>query len=67
MTTAEDRLTRLLLAAVPTAIVAVGCCLSLLPRSFVIETLSILAVWLSFSFPLGVVVGHCALSEADYQ
>src|SRR5579864_3841446 len=67
MTTAEDRLARLVLAIVPASIVVVGCCLSLLPRTFFVEVLSILAIWLSFSLPVGVVVGHFALSEGDYR
>jgi hypothetical protein len=67
MTSTEDRLARLALAIVPVAIVVVGCCLSLLSRDFVVDVLTILAVWLSFSLPVGVVVGHCALSEGEYQ
>ncbi|HEX3398848.1 MAG TPA: hypothetical protein VHT74_00835 [Acetobacteraceae bacterium] len=66
MPSVEDRLTRLTIAAVPAVIVAVGYCLSLLPRSLVIEMLSILALWLSLALPLGIVVGHCALSEGEY-
>jgi hypothetical protein len=63
MTPAEDWINRSILAVVPLAIIVAGCCLSQLPRSLVMEALSILAVWLCISLPLGVVVGHCALSE----
>ncbi|MDR3534093.1 MAG: hypothetical protein P4L90_26455 [Rhodopila sp.] len=44
----------------PPAIVAVGgFLLHLLP----IEVLSILTAWTLASFPIGVLIGHCALSE----
>jgi ABC-type spermidine/putrescine transport system permease subunit II len=65
MTSTEDRLARMTFVLVPAVIVAVGCGLSLLPRGVVGETFTVLGVWLSFSLPVGVVVGHCALSEAD--
>ena len=65
MTSTEDRLARLTFVLVPAVIVAIGCGLSLLPRGVVGETFTVLGVWLSFSLPVGVVVGHCALSEAD--
>jgi hypothetical protein len=65
MSPMEDRLTRLTLALVPVVIVALGCGASLLPRDLVVRAIGALAAWLSLSLLIGVVVGHCALGEAD--
>ena len=65
MRTVEDRLARLTLAALPTAIVLLGCGASLLPHRIVVEALDFLIVWLTVSLSVGVLVGHCTLSESD--
>ncbi len=65
MTASEDRLARLTLALLPASIVAIGFCLSLLSRGIVDEVFIILTAWLAVSLPVGVVVGHCTLSELE--
>ena len=67
MSSVGDRLTRLALALVPVVIVALGCGASLLPRELVAQAITALTAWLTLSVLVGVVVGHCALGEADYQ
>lgn len=62
---ADDRVDRLILWLLPTAIVAVGCSLSLLPHHVVIELANFVIVWLSMSLPIGVLAGHCMLSETN--
>jgi len=59
----EDRLARMALIAIPAAIIGVGVGLSLLPRSFAAELLTLCLAWTSFSLPLGIMIGHCALGE----
>jgi hypothetical protein len=59
-----DRLDRLLLASVP-AIIALGGGVSLLPRELLLRATGVLTVWLTLSVPIGIVVGHCALGEAE--
>jgi hypothetical protein len=66
MSLMEDRLARLALALVPVVIVALGCGVSLLPRDLVVRAIGALTAWLTLSLLIGVVVGHCALGEADY-
>jgi hypothetical protein len=66
MTAVEDRFARLMLVLVPACIVIVGCGASLLPHRVVIELVEFLAVWLSLSLLVGVVAGHCMLSESDW-
>ena len=63
MPIADDRFARLILRLVPTAIVVVGCGLSLLPRHILIELVTIVLVWLSLSLPIGVLAGHFILNE----
>jgi hypothetical protein len=59
------RSSRVALAVMPAAIVALGCGASLVPRDLVMHVGSVLAVWLTLSLPVGVAVGRCALGEAD--
>jgi hypothetical protein len=66
MSSVGDRLTRLTLALVPAIIVTLGCSASLVPRELVAKAISALTAWLTLSVLVGVVVGHCALGEADY-
>jgi hypothetical protein len=66
MTAGEDRFARLMLVFVPACIVIVGCGASLLPHRMVIELVEILAGWLSLSLLIGVLAGHCMLSESDW-
>jgi hypothetical protein len=67
MSSVGDRLTRLVLALVPVVIIAVGCGgASLLPRALVAHAITALTAWLTLSVLVGIVVGHCALGEADY-
>ena len=67
MATVGDRLVRLTLALMPVVIVTLGCGASLLPRELVARAISALTAWLTVSFLIGVVVGHCVLGEADYS
>jgi hypothetical protein len=60
-----DRLSRLVPALAPAAIVTLGCTVGLLPWHAVGRTIGLLAVWMMLSLPLGIVIGHCALSEPD--
>ena len=50
---------------VPAAIVTLGYGASMLPREMVLRAISALTAWLALSLGIGVVVGHCVLSEAD--
>ena len=59
----RDRITPVLLAV---GIVAVGCGASLLPHRLVVEAAQVMAAWLTLSLPIGVLVGHCVLDEAEY-
>ena len=59
-----DRLDRLLLSSVP-AIIALAGGVSLLPHELLVRATGVLTVWLTMSVPIGVVVGHCALGEAE--
>jgi hypothetical protein len=59
-----DRLDRLLLASLP-AIMALGGGIYLLPRELLMRATGLLTVWLTMSLPIGIVVGHCALGEAE--
>jgi len=65
MLPADDRLARLTLVLIPTAIVGLGCGVSLLPRDIVLQAFNVLTAWLTLSVPIGVLFGHCALSESD--
>jgi hypothetical protein len=65
MSTIEDRLARLILVLVPSIIVTLGCGVSLLPRDMVMQAINALTAWLTLSLLIGVVVGHCALGEAE--
>ena len=65
MSVADDRIARLILWLVPTTIIVVGCGLSLLPRHVIIELVTIVLVWISLSLPIGVLAGHCILSETN--
>jgi hypothetical protein len=50
----------------PLGIVAIGCGASLLPHHLIVEAAQLLAAWLTLSLPIGVVVGHCVLDEAEH-
>lgn len=63
MTVADDRRERLVSVCVPALIVLLGCGLSLLPPATLAHAVSCFVVWICLSFPLAVLVGHCALSE----
>ncbi|HEY2618866.1 MAG TPA: hypothetical protein VGI78_16120 [Acetobacteraceae bacterium] len=65
MSTVGDRLIRFILALMPAAIIALGCGASFLPRELVVRAISAMTAWLLLSFLIGVVVGHCALGEAE--
>jgi hypothetical protein len=65
MAAVEDRIERSIMFLVPAIIVTLGCGASLLPREMVVRAISALMAWLALSLGIGVVVGHCALSEAD--
>jgi hypothetical protein len=65
MSRIKDRFSRTMLMLLPTMLVVVGCAVSLLPESIVVHTLSLLTTWLYLSIPIGIAVGHCALSESD--
>jgi hypothetical protein len=58
---------RLVLALVPTTITVLGCGLSLLPRDWVLQAISVLIVWLTLSLPVGIAIGHCIIGETDYR
>ncbi len=50
---------RLALVGSPAVIVLSACLLTVLPS----DVIYVLAAWLLASFPIGVLIGHCALSE----
>ena len=66
MSIAGGRIARLTLAMVPAVILTLGCCVRLLPHHVLVHAISALTAWLTLSLLVGVVVGHCALGEADY-
>ena len=56
----QDRSPRLAsIIGPPAAIVAAALVLHLLPR----EVLAFLTAWILISLPVGVLIGHCVLSE----
>lgn len=59
MPSAEGRPIGILLVAIPALITVTGMVLRSLPA----ECATILALWICFSLPLGIGVGHCFLSE----
>jgi hypothetical protein len=59
-----DRLDRLLLTCLP-AVIILGGGICLLPRELLVRATGVLTVWLTMSVPIGIVVGHCALGEAE--
>jgi len=61
----DDRFARLTLVLVPTCIVILGCGASLLPHRILMELAECLMCWLSMSLLIGVVAGHCMLSESE--
>ena len=61
-----DRRDRRILALVPTTITVLGCGVSMLPRDhWVLQAIGVLSVWLTLSLPVGIVIGHCMIREAD--
>lgn len=66
MTAVEDRFARVTLVLVPACIVIIGCGASLLPHRAIVELVEFLAGWLSLSLLIGVLAGHCMLSESEY-
>jgi hypothetical protein len=67
MSWVEDRFSRTMLMLLPAMVVVAGCGVSLLPHELVVHTVSLLTTWLYLSIPIGIAVGHCALSERDCQ
>jgi hypothetical protein len=63
MSAAGDRQQRTILICVPALIVLLGCAASLLPPAALAEALAWVTAWTCLSFPLAVLVGHCALGE----
>ena len=63
MSAAMDRRERVILLCVPVLIVLTGCGASLLSPATLAQVLAGLTVWTCLSFPLAVLVGHCALGE----
>ena len=56
----QDRSPRLVsIIGPPASIVAAALVLHLLPK----EVLAFLAAWILLSLPIGVLIGHCVLSE----
>ena len=66
MSAVDEDLARLILWLVPTAIVAIGCVLSVLPHSAVVNLVTFLFAWLSLSLPIGVLAGNFMLNESEY-
>jgi len=46
-------------------VVIAGCGISLLPHGLIVQAVNLLTIWLYLSIPIGIAVGHCALSESD--
>lgn len=67
MSAVDERLARLILWLVPTTIVIVGCVLSILPHSIVLELIIVMFAWLSLSLPIGVLAGNCISSAREYR
>jgi len=65
MTLPDLRAARLAIVLVSGFIALIGYRVDLLPRELVISALTVLTAWLSLSVPVGVLVGHCVLSEGD--
>jgi hypothetical protein len=65
MSARNDRFDRLMLWLVPAAIVVIGCSAGLLPHHAIIRLIEFVVAWLLLSVPIGVVAGHCVLSEGD--
>ena len=57
-----ERLVRVAPAMLPGITVAIGCA-CLLPVNILALILTVLTAWTCASVPIGVLVGHCALSE----
>lgn len=64
MSAVDERLARLTLWLVPTAIVVVGCVLSILPHCIVVDLVTIMFAWLSLSLPIGGPAGQFMLHES---
>ena len=67
MSAVDERLARLILWLVPSTIVVVGCVLSILPHSIVLELIIVMFTWLSLSLPIGVLAGHCMATAREYR
>lgn len=67
MTSTDDRFVRLVLAMLPICIVVVGCGASLLPHWVTVELVEFLSTWLTVSVLVGILAGHCMLSESEYD
>lgn len=62
MSDSGDRVFRIVSAMFPAvALAAVGACL--LPVDTLVPILTVLTAWVCASVPIGVLVGHCTLSE----
>lgn len=57
-----DPLIRVLPAVLPTTLAATACA-CLLPLDTVVAILTALTAWVCAAVPVGVLVGHCTLSE----
>jgi hypothetical protein len=59
MTTGNGRSTGLLVTGLPLLAIAAATLMHTLP----LRVVGLLLAWSLFSLPLGIVIGHCALSE----
>jgi hypothetical protein len=59
----EDNPSRMLMFGLPATIAIVGIGVSLLPANYAVDVIGVLTTWACMSLPLGVVIGHCTLSE----
>jgi hypothetical protein len=63
MSTSYDRQERAFWCCVPVLVLLLGCGASLLSPAALADVLAVLTAWTCLSFPLAVLVGHCALGE----
>lgn len=58
-----DGLSRIALVVTPAAALTYG--FSLIPHNLVVGATSVLAAWLALSLPVGILIGHFVIEEAD--
>jgi hypothetical protein len=63
MSDTNDRRLRVITATLP-AILLLVLCAHFLPVDILVSILTVLTAWTCAAIPVGVLVGHCALSEA---